>query len=424
MEQLQNFYGPKPVMKDEYVGDRYTRKQFGLLKPYDLKELGTEEKPVTEAQFTGLAMLGALTAPTAGELRYHPAEQELSRDEHVKAISTFFTSDLYGYSGEPRPDAGRYFEKATAPGRDKAAEALAAYKNGDKGPLGELIGKGLRFSAEFQDRESLSADSEIVTNGAIAQVVDLLDWDEELMKAAMDAGMRPEDLELARGDKKLLEICRTNDWAREKLKAAEKGEIALTEQEKKACIDARLKYETLRQAVALQVDEKRSSPEMAREDARTTAARKPLEAEKGKLSKEMDKEGLTQEQCLALGKQKAELEERESALNNIHTVKSKQILGVPDMYRRIGQAEAKGKTAEALSKLVEENLPGREALEKLSVGDLNRALEPDRLFTPDSPYVKPPQPEAPAKQKQEVRDAQQLGEQKEQAAEEAAPMLQ
>ena len=69
---------------------------------------------------------------------------------------------------------------------------------------------------------------------------------------------------------------------------------------------------------------------MAREDARTTAARKPLEAEKGKLSKEMDKEGLTQEQCLALGKQKAELEER--SLTDVPTDK------LVDMYLKTASA--------------------------------------------------------------------------------------
>ena len=46
----------------------------------------------------------------------------------------------------------------------------------------------------------------------------------------------------------------------------------------------------------------------------------------------------------------------------------------------------------------------RKQLENLSIAELNQALEPRQLFNPDSPYVKPPQAEAPAPQKQKETD--------------------
>ena len=419
MQEMLNIYGPEPVKIDDYVGEKYTNAQFDTLKPYKLDAMKNEHGTVSKEEFMGLSMLGALTAESADELRRSPNET-LTRDEHVGAINTFFTSDLYGYSGKPRPGAGDYFAKAQAPGRDKAAEALMAYKNGDKGPLAELIGKGMRFFGEHMDHNRLDHSATTVCNAAIAEVLNLLDRDDELKQKAIEAGMRPEDMELAMADRKLFEICRENEWAQERLKAAEKGEIDLTDEEKKACIDARLKYETLRQAIGLEVHKKENSEEYKQEGRRFEQSQAPLQAEKVAHQKKKDMPNLTEQECRELGAEGAELERKGDGINNEHAVRAKKIVGIPEMYRKIGIAEAKGKTDEALDKLVRENLPGCEALESLSLKDLNKALSPNVLFDKNSPYTKPPQAAENMPQKQPEKTVKtEKDYQKEQPAEEA-----
>ena len=82
------------------------------------------------------------------------------------------------------------------------------------------------------------------------------------------------------------------------------------------------------------------------------------------------------------------------------TYKSKKATGSPEIYGQLGQAEAEGKTVEGLNRMMDELLPGRAALENLSIADLNKALDPTRLFRQDSPYIRAPQPEGPAPEKQ------------------------
>ena len=407
LRELMNVFGAQPVKNDKYIGDRYTKDQFNMLKPYDLDALGTKENPISGKEFAGLAVLGALTAESAGEIRRFPTETELTRDEHTAAMNTFFTSDLFVFEGEPRPNAGDYFEKATAPGRNAAAAALEAYRNGDKAPLGELIGRGLHFSGEYMDREELTMNSAIVVNGVTAEVLNLLERDKDLMEAAKSAGMTQKDLDLARADRKLLEVCRTNEWAKDRLEAAEKGDITLSEEEKKTCIDARVTYETLRQTIHIQHQKNLEKPGMDAEDKRYDAVLTPLNQQKMLIQAEKNKKDLTEEERLDIGARSQAIEDRVSAENFIHTFKSKTISGSPDLYGKIGRAETEGKTAEGLNRLIEKALPGWAALEKLSIAELNKALIPTALFHQDSPYMKPTRAEVPGPERQ----AEQLAEQ-------------
>ena len=402
LKELMNIYGAQPVKKDKYIGDRYTTEEFNTLRSYEIKDLGTADNPISEKEFTGLAVLGALTAESTGELRRHPLEQEegMTRDEHVKAMSTFFTADLFGYTGEPRPGAGEYFAQSVAPGRDTAAAALREYKNGNKDPLGQLIGKGLRFSAEYMDREELNMNSNIIINGVTAEALNLLERDEELMNAAKAAGMTDKHLQMVKADRKCLEICRANEWAKERLNAAEKGEIQLSEPDKKACIDARVTYETLRQAMHIQHTQNMKKPESIAEDARYDKELDEFNKRKAQIYRDTGKTGLNKEQLLEAGKKRREIDLEGDMRSFLHTYKSKKATGSPEIYGQLGQAEAEGKTVEGLNRMMDELLPGRAALENLSIADLNKALDPTRLFRQDSPYIRAPQPGGPAPEKQ------------------------
>ena len=61
-----------------------------------------------------------------------------------------------------------------------------------------------------------------------AQAVNLLERDPDLMKIAQGAGMTDKDLKIARTDRKLLEVCRANEWAKGRLAEAEQGKRTLT----------------------------------------------------------------------------------------------------------------------------------------------------------------------------------------------------
>ena len=399
-ELVMDIYGPKPVRKEDYCPEMYTTDQFNKLANYDLEQLSSKDNPVNDAEFAGLAMLGALTAPSAGDIRKTNLPIDLTRDEYVASISTFFTADLFNNGVKPRSSIGQYFEQAQVPGRDMAANALMEYKKGNKAPLGELIGKGLHFSAQYMDRKSMTANSEIVCNGLTAEVLNLLERDKDLMEGAKKAGMTQDDLDVARGDREILKIVRANDYAKARLQAAEKQEIVLSPDEKKECINARVRFETLSQTAAMQNEKLRTDNKAAldEEGRRHAAVRDPLNKKKNQIAAEQHQQGLTDEQYLDIGRRLAQAEAELHQAISINTFKESQILGQPELMKQFGKTVTDGTMDKKINDLVDSLLPGKEKLEKLSIKDLNRALEPRELFDENSPYATKAEVPAPEKQ--------------------------
>ena len=403
VDLLEEVYGAQPKLREEFVGCQYTTEQFNALKPYDLKEMDVKG-PVSNHEFAGVSILAALSPEIGANVRSH---SDRTPEENLCTNNTFYTSDLYGWGNAGRANVGDYFKNAQVPARDKAAEAFAEYKKGNKKPLGELIGKGLHFSGTYMQHKTLKESSNIAVNGALGQAVNLLERDKDLMEAAKEAGMTESDLNIARADRKMLEICRGNEWAKGRLEEAAQGKRELTKEEKQACIDARRQYETLNTGLRLEVDKAESSPEYAEAVANGMGPTMEAQAERKKLNSEYfgDDKKLSQEEY---EKRSAEIRKKEESGTVYLATQMQLAMGIPSKYRAIGQAEAGNKSAEALNKLVETNLPGHAALDSLSIAELNEALKPENLFAKDSPYMvapeKPAQAMEPEKQKEAEKE--------------------
>ena len=401
-EVLEEIYGAQPKLREDCLGCQYTTEQFSTLKPYDLSKMDVKG-PVSNKEFAGVSILAALSPEIGAKVRGDP---ELSPEENICGTNTFYTSDLYGWGDRGRAGIGTYFKDAQAPARDKAAEAFEAYKNGDKKPLGELIGKGLHFSGTYMQRDNLKSGSCVAVNGELAQAVNLLERDDDLMKIAKEAGMTEKDLNIARADRKLMDICRANEWAEGKLEEAEKEPEKLSPEEKKACLEARLQYETVNMKLNLETQKWEKSEAHQKAEDEGMARLMPHFVKESEINAEYRNNKISQEEFL---RRREELRPKKESATAYMQTKLTLSKGVPDVYEAIGKAEKKGNSGEALNYLVEQNLPGHAALNDLSVKELNEAMKPEKLFAKDSPYMVAPekpaeknQPEKQAEKQQEM----------------------
>jgi len=396
-EILEEIYGAQPKLREECVGCQYTTEQFSTLKPYDLSKMDVKG-PVSNKEFAGVSILAALSPEIGAKVRSDP---ELSPEENVCGTNTFYTSDLYGWTGRGRAGIGTYFKDAQAPARDKAAEAFEAYKNGDKKPLGELIGKGLHFSGTYMQRDNLNSEACIAVNGELAQAVNLLERDKDLMDLAKEAGMTDKDLNIARADRKLMDICRANEWAEGKLEEAEKEPGKLSPEEKKACLDARLQFETLNAKLKLEAQKWEKSDAHKQAESEGMARLLPHFAKEAEINTAYQNKKISKEEWV---RQREELRPKKESATVYLQTKLTLSRGVPDLYEAIGKAEEKGKIEQAMNYMVEQNLPGHAALNDLSVKELNEALQPGKLFAKDSPYMAAPEKPAEAKEPEKQQE--------------------
>ena len=396
VDLLEDVYGAQPKLREECLGCQYTSEQFAALQPHDLTQMNVNG-PVSNKEFAGVSMLAALSPEIGGKVRSDP---KLSPEENICSNNTFYTSDLYGWGDRGRANIGMYFKDAQAPARDKAAEAFKAYKEGNKKPLGELIGKGLHLSGTYMQRIGLKSSACVAVNGELGQAVNLLERDKDLMEIARNAGMTDKDLNVARADRKLLDICRANEWAEGRLAEAEQGKRELEADEKQACLEARLQYETLNTKLNLETQKWEKSEAHDEATAEGMSRFLPLMEEERALNQAQRENKMSMEEFL---KQKQALRLKQESATAYLQTKLTLSKGVPELYEAIGKAEAQGKTAKALNYMVDQNLPGHAALNDLSAKELNEALKPEKLFDKDSPYMTAP--EKPAEAANTVKQA-------------------
>ena len=390
MDLMQDIYGPKPVKKEEQIGCQYTNTQFAHLKPYETGDIQIKGKPLTDRQFMGVALAAVYTPECGGSVRSY---KELSPEENMATNSTFYTSDLYAWGKSGRAGVGQYFKQAQGPAREKAYQALQEYKNGNKEPLGTLIGNGLHFSANKIEHYDVESDAYVTPNAALAQTVSLLDQDPDLKEFAKKAGMTEDDLNIARADLEVSKLYRTNEWAdgrlEEDAKAKEGNPDArtLSEEEKKFCIDAKLKYQSLNQAVKLHKVERESSVEYATGIEAVMAEREPVDKEHKKNYRAYNNGQIPEEE---FEKIKADYNKKIDIVN----IKAKNFetgtIGIPNELKGLGTAAAKGKQEELLNKLVDVNLPNKGLLYGLDSKELTKELDIKKLFGKGSPYMPAP----------------------------------
>ena len=386
-------YGTEPVMRDDYVASAYTLNEFAKLERYDITRLDVKE-PITQRQFMSLGMLGAIRPENGGQIRL---AEGTPPEQNSFSNWTFYTSDLsLGEHLRPRNTVGQYFEQGVQKGRKAAKEAIEAYQGGDPKPLGKLIGEGLHSCALYSDHGGSWLVDAATRNGIVGYSTQLLDRDPALMAAAREAGMTDDDLALSRGDVKLLEVIRRGEWAAERLKAHDAGEIQLSPEERRECIDARLTLAVADQQIMTEKTELAANPEAVGIQTKMGMelfAVTDDQTQQYKAIKKQVREGtLTQEQA---EKKRAEIKEENDAKMEAISMKYLPLKvkaeGQPQVLRLLGGPEGD----RVLQGLVSHHFPGRDKLYELQGEALEQALDKSVLFGENSPYAIPKAPDVP-----------------------------
>lgn len=273
IQHMLSMYGSKPYPIQKWLPEgRYDKESFQQLAPIDISglTLGEEPKPITDEEFGAIAMFAAVT-PENGKALAKASSPPITdyagtvkvfegmgyTPQEVDELSTQFvgvvTTELF------RPDSPRnpmtsYIGDFVQPARMRGKSALEAYQKGRKGPLAEIIARGIEYTEQIA---RMSDDLQNITRGTLRMadhMVDLMERDPELKALATKSFEGRENAMCARhkdfsgprtmedmvqnlkGYRKLLEFRDQGSVAREKLLLNQAGKVQLTPQEKKECI--------------------------------------------------------------------------------------------------------------------------------------------------------------------------------------------
>ena len=391
LDNIQEIYGTEPVMHDEFVGERYKLDEFASLKSYDIRDLDVNG-PISERDFMALGMISAMSPERGGKVRLH---EGVSLEMNAMSNNSFYTTDL-AREGQlnPRENCGRYFPEVVGPGRDAVVAAIHDYQIGQPQALGRMIGQGIHVGESLLEHSTADKMDFVAVNGLLGQASKLLDRDPELMKAAKEAGMTDADLEVARGDARFLEIINKNEWAAERLRAADAGEIPLSDQERRECINARLAFEVLNQEIAGELAEQERTETAAKLDkemAEEAAAHNEEYRHKlQEIRKQSDEGAIDDKERLRRTKEaKESLDDKLEQTVSLAVPKRVAALGQPEIFRILGTENAE----KTLQSMVDRHLPGKEKLYDLKGPALENALDSRNLFADKSPYRVPEAPD-------------------------------
>jgi len=197
-----SLYGPVPKLRPEltapdpdnpdpsYKGKVYTKKQFDTLRPIDISGMQIGGKAVTDREFAALAYSAGLDPKIGMEAQNSVADPSFAVNavladgytrEEVEEMVTDNIHEMYGRTIMiKREQSGSYIEPAIKPAREKAAEALQAYQNGDRAPMAEILSRmvvGLGTEAATR----LGLDQDVYSQNRLAETgLDLMERDPEL----------------------------------------------------------------------------------------------------------------------------------------------------------------------------------------------------------------------------------------------------
>ena len=198
--------------------------QFEALTKYgkdqiDLSEIkvGDSGQTVTDEEFACVGMVAGwnpeYAAPEADKGAAFDIHAEKSfkdagfSEKDTKGIiastcRSMYTSDLFNRT--PRDNNGGFY-KAINLGKKDAVEAFKAYKDGNTEKLGKLLANGINMAS----RDLLTVESPSISFNSIGtmvmteKLVELIQKDPALYKAAVDNGMDPQAYKMAQGIKEL-----------------------------------------------------------------------------------------------------------------------------------------------------------------------------------------------------------------------------
>lgn len=263
LKHILNIYGSKPEADPRSVGHGYTQEQFDQLKKFNGNHLYIGGEYLNQFEFAALAVAATQADPKIGgvylienkgddraEKPYVNAMEAPTVDD-AAALRSFYITDLdQGTGTGARPNMGAYFAAVIEPAREKVDSALQAFKRGQgsKEELGKIIGLGMKnilsHSMIVNGDSGKWIRSAAIEGNILGKLAEIAERDPNLKDEVMK-NIDRDDLNRAKGMAVIYDIARSSEQAREKLTAAAKGEIQLTEIERRACVELMLRGKVL-----------------------------------------------------------------------------------------------------------------------------------------------------------------------------------
>ena len=177
------------------------------------------------------------------------SDQQQAEDLIVHKSGTMLIGDILG---TPRTDYGQHIEHRSQPGRERAENALLEYQKGNRAPLAEIITRSAAYMMNGAREDGSIADGILVNAKLTCELLDLLDRDPELRKAAEQNGLTQKMEESCRGMDEIRKLDDGENQAKLTLRKAHAEGRELTEQEKAACASAIIKSSTAKAMMAEQ----------------------------------------------------------------------------------------------------------------------------------------------------------------------------
>ena len=257
LSDAETIFGLNPRPLDKYVkkSDIYRKESFETLKQITLPE-GTEIAgvKVDDRLFTNLALHAILTPEIAAENykvdRPKNAEEimlgeGLSEKEATDTMVTIRyncgSSDFLKNTFRAASDT--YFGEVQQ-GREKAAEAIEAYKNNNKEPLAEIIYRSANNISKIVVKPDGYTQSGLVDAQLTCELLDLAQKDPELKKQVMEKGLTEKQIETCRGMDQLRQLKEDSLKAEAVLRKAKADNKDLLPEQKREAVHKILKYRT------------------------------------------------------------------------------------------------------------------------------------------------------------------------------------
>ncbi|MBP3204205.1 MAG: hypothetical protein J6M66_02135 [Lachnospiraceae bacterium] len=204
---------------EEYYGPISSKKG---LDDIDISNLqGVSGKALTSKEFAAAAYAAAMSPEAAMKGKPLP---HMNPADNAIATRANFTTDL-----AEGKDIGEYLG-AVQYSREKAQEAFEAYRNGDRAPLGKILGEALHEMAAQTRCAERVEDKWVYEAEQKAQMLQMLTKDKDLMQAAKTAGLTDEDLTITNAAIEIGRIRGRAQLAKEQLKT----ETEITKEQKLA----------------------------------------------------------------------------------------------------------------------------------------------------------------------------------------------
>ena len=359
----------------------YTMEQFEQIKA--IKEGPGENflhlsgtKTITEDEFAVLGVAATHAFPEIGVFvmdgtTKNTEHQNIFRDpaKYSDLIATFrntYMTDLDQGEGKPRYNTGFSFKSTVVPAREKVVEALRSYRAGQGSPkeLGKILGAGLHLlvnttTVANNDGAGVMKKDGLMECAYIGRLAEFAERNPALLDEAMkEKYMTQEDLEKAKGLGVLYQISAGADLAQKKLEDSAAGEIELSDDERRACVELMLRQKVLSDNACIQANRNLPDDKLAE-----------LTMNYMNRGKELEKSGMS----------KSEIRE----ISNAETFRAiHKEIGQPDYLRTLG---AKGMS---YAKVMLDNcMPNRDAFLKLGDAEILKALKAKPLSN-DDPFTK------------------------------------